>query len=108
METCTNEAWRAPVRETGEAAELIFDLKCPKELETFTIMNAFGDFGTQKFTLYGSKELTGPWNELFKGELKEGTEMTEEVMLVTKVQEIRIVYRILSAARVFNQMNQQQ
>ena len=68
-------------------------------------MNAFGEFGTQKLTLYGSKELTGPWTELFKGELKEGTEMTEEVRLVTTVQEIRIVCRILSAARVFNQMN---
>ena len=108
METCTNEAWRAPVGETGEAAELIFDLKCPKELETFTIMNAFGDFGTRKFTLYGSKELTGPWNELFKGELNEGTEMTEEVRLVTMVKETQLVCRILSAARVFNQMNQQQ
>ena len=79
LESCNNELWRAP---DGEMTELIFDLQCPKELETFTIMNAFGSMGMKKFSLHGSQDMTGPWTELFRGELKVGNEMTEEVTFI--------------------------
>jgi hypothetical protein len=80
LSTCNNEYWRAPKGKSGEAAEIIVDLKCPIFLETFTIMNAFGDFGTNAFSLFGSRNLTGPWTDLYSGELPQGNEMTDEVL----------------------------
>ena len=74
--SCNNDYWRAP---PGEEAEIIIDMKCSKQLETFSIMNGYGDFGTKKFSLFGSREVTGPWTELYRGELPQGLEMTEEV-----------------------------
>ena len=83
LESCNNEYWRAPEGKTGEEADIIIDLKCPKQLETFSIMNGFGDFGTKNFSLLGSENLEGPWSELYKGELPQGFEMTEEVRFST-------------------------
>jgi hypothetical protein len=42
-------------------------------------MNGFGNFGIKDFSLHGSRSLTGPWTELYRGELPQGEEMTEEV-----------------------------
>ena len=44
------------------------------------IMNGFGDFGTKEYSLFGARNLTGPWAKIHSGELNEGKEMTEEVM----------------------------
>ena len=55
------------------------DLKCPIFLETFKIINGFGNFGTKEYFLFGARNITGPWAELHRGELSEGREMTEEV-----------------------------
>ena len=79
LESCKNTYWRAPSGKTGKEAEIIIDLKCPIQLETFSIMNGFGDFGTKNFSLLGSENLEGPWSELYKGELPQGFEMTAEV-----------------------------
>ena len=79
LESCNNEFWRSPIGKKGKEAEMIIDLKCPMELETFSVMNGFGYFGTKKFSLLGSNELTGPWTELFSAELPDGFNMTEEV-----------------------------
>jgi hypothetical protein len=54
---------------------------CSKRLETFSIMNGFGDFGTKEFSLFGSREVDGPWQELYTGKLPKGMEMTEEVSI---------------------------
>ena len=78
--SCNNEYWRAPA---GKKAEIIVDLGCSKRLETFSIMNGFGNFGTKEFSISGSREVTGPWTELYRGELPQGVEMTEEVHLFT-------------------------
>ena len=74
--SCNNDYWRAT---PGEEAEIIIDMKCSKQLETFSIMNGYGDFGTKKFSLFGSREVSGPWTELYRGELPQGLEMTKEV-----------------------------
>ena len=78
-ESCNNDHWRAHKGKTGKDAEIIIDMKCPIMLEKFTIMNGFGDFGIKKFTLFGSTKLEGPWIDMFRGELLQGVEMTEEV-----------------------------
>ena len=77
-ESCNNEYWRAPA---GAKTEIIIDMGCSKRLETFSIMNGFGDFGTKEFSLFGSRELNGPWQKLYTGKLPQGMEMTEEVSL---------------------------
>ena len=77
-DSCSNDYWRAPNGKTGDEAEIIIDLKCPIRLESFSIMNGFGGFGTRRFTMLGSRELTGPWIEIHSGELQVGMEMTEE------------------------------
>ena len=98
---CNNEHWRAPSGKTGDDAAIIVDLKCPVRLETFSIMNGFGDFGVHHFSLLGSKSVEGPWTELYNGELPHGIEMTEEVIITTQcVNKAFLLSRILSAARV--------
>ena len=79
LESCNNEYWRAPLGTTGDEAEIIIDIKCPLRLEKFSIMNGFGEFGTKKFSLFGSRKLNGPWTELYTGEIPQGVEMTDEV-----------------------------
>ena len=49
------------------------------------MITGFGNFGTNRFSIWGSRELTGTWNKLYTGELPQGTEMTEEVDLVLLV-----------------------
>ena len=78
---CNNEYWRAPAGKNGEESEIIIDLKCPTRLNTFSIMNGFGNFGIKEYSLIGSKSLEGPWIELYSGELQAGLEMTEEVII---------------------------
>ena len=78
LSTCNNEFWRAPA---GQQSEIIIDLGCSIRLETFSIMNGFGDFGTKEFSLFGSRDVSGPWTNLYKGELPQGYEMTEEVKI---------------------------
>ena len=82
LESYNNEYWRAPAGGRGKEAEIIIDLKCPMWLESFLIMNGFGDFGTKQFSLSGSVNPTGPWTDLYRGELTQGVEMTEEVMFI--------------------------
>ena len=79
LDTCNNEYWRAAKGKSGAEAEIIVDLKCPIFLETFKIINGFGNFGTKEYFLFGARKITGPWAELHRGELSEGREMTEEV-----------------------------
>ena len=79
LETCNNKYWQAPLGKTGEDAEIIIDIKCPIRVETFSIMNGFGKFGTRKFSLIGSRKRDGPWTELYQGEIPQGIELTKEV-----------------------------
>ena len=81
LESCNNEFWRAANGKAGEEAEMIVDLKCTTQIESFSIINGFGDFGTKKYTLFGSENLEGPWTEIHSGELPQGLEMTDEVKL---------------------------
>ena len=76
MHTCNDELWML-----GGEKEIILDLQCPILLESFAIINGFGDFGVKKISLYGAKELEGPWTQLYEGNLPEGNSMTEEVIL---------------------------
>ena len=99
---CNNYYWRAPLEKTGEEAEIIVDLKCSTRLDSFSIMNGFGDFGIKKYSLTGARTLEGPWTELYRGELRPGVEMTEEV---TKYQYPRLLYffcRISNAVKVLS------
>ena len=84
MKTCSNEAWRAPEGQTG--AEIIVDLKCSVWLETFSIINGFGDFGIKEFTLFGTQSLSEQWTPMYQGELLPGEEMTENVSHCLKEQ----------------------
>ena len=77
--SCNNKYWQAKPGKTGEEAAIIVDLKCSKQLETFSIINGFGSFGTKQFSLLGSRSATGPWTEMYRGELPQGEEMTDEV-----------------------------
>ena len=79
FESCNNEYWRSSRGRTGVEAEFIVDLKCPMLLESFSIINGFGDFGTERFTVFGSRNPGGPWTSLHRGELPEGTEMKKKV-----------------------------
>ena len=76
---CNNDYWRAPLGETGEDPAIIVDLKCSIRLESFSIINGFGDFGIKDFSLFGSRSMEGPWKELYNGNLPQGVNMTEEV-----------------------------
>ena len=79
LKTCDNEIWRA--KEGHAGAEIIVDLKCSVWLETFSIINGFGDFGIKHFTVFGAQSLSGQWTEMYKGELQPGEEMSEKVNL---------------------------
>jgi hypothetical protein len=98
--SCNNEYWRAPAGKTGEDAEIIIDLKCPTRLDSFSIMNGFGDFGIKQYTMIGSQKLDGPWTELYSGELPPGLEMTEEVIIYTHLISYFLFLRILTVARL--------
>ena len=80
LEPCNNQYWKAPVGKTGKEAEIIIDLKCPMLLDTFSIINGFGTFGLKMFSLFGSRTISGPWNELYTGELPPGKIMNEKVI----------------------------
>ena len=84
----------------GKEAEIIIDLKCPMWLESFSIMNGFGDFGTNQFSLSGSLNPTGPWTDLYRGELTQGVEMTEEVKFMIFTRDYNFLCRILSVVSV--------
>ena len=47
-------------------------------------MNGFGDFGTKRFSLFGSRNMGGPWTALYTGELSQGSEMTKKVEIIKK------------------------
>ena len=81
LKSCNNEYWRAPAGKTGEEAEIIIDLKCPMLLESFSILNGFADFGIKEFSLFGSRDLSGPWTAVYSGELPQGIELTQWVGL---------------------------
>ena len=82
LEACNNDFWKAPARKSGEEVEVTIDFKCPLRLELFSIINGFGNFGTEKFALFGSRNSSGPWTKLYRGQLPQGVEMTEEVIFV--------------------------
>ena len=100
LEPCNNEYWRAPVGKTGDEAEIIIDMNCTVLLDTFSIMNGFQDFGTKKFSLFGSQNLTKPWTKLYTGELPSGSEMTEKVRFFNQNNSILYMSRILIVVRV--------
>ena len=79
FDACNNKYWKSPVGKTGENAELIIDLKCLTLLETFSVVNGFGGFGTKEFSLEGAQSRDGPWTMLHQGELKRGLKLDEEV-----------------------------
>ena len=78
-ETCNNVMWTPSTKGLEENQSIIFDLKCQTRLESFSIMNGFGDFGIQDYSLQGARNLEGPWTKLYGGELSLGQEMTDEV-----------------------------
>ena len=111
LESCNNDYWRPAAGKSGEEAEIIIDLKCPMRLEGFSMINGFGDFGTEKFALFGSRNSSGPWTELYRGELLEGVEMTEEVIfiiMIKLVQGIHSIFRIFTAVKMMIKLKQLQ
>ena len=78
LRPCNAENWRAP----GDA-EIIIDLKCPIFLESFVIKNAVGNVGTKQFSLSGSRDLAGPWAELYSGTVARGDQITPEVSVLS-------------------------
>ena len=101
FESCNNGYWKAPQEQKEDEAEIVIDLKCPIRLEAFSVINGFGDFGTKKVALFGSRNISGPWTELYRGELPPGTEMTEEVYIfLAIISKLHLVFsRKFSAAR---------
>ena len=79
LEACNNKYWKSPEGKTGKNAEIVIDLKCLTMLDSFSVVNGFGDFGTKQFSLHGSESIDGPWTDLYEGELIKGIEMNEEV-----------------------------
>ena len=61
--------WRAPVGMHGSEAEIVIDLMCKQSVHSMQILNGFGDFGTQSFTLMGSRTTNGPWIKIKDAEL---------------------------------------
>ena len=86
LDACNNKFWKSPDGKTGENAELIIDMKCLTLLETFSVVNGFGDFGTKEFSLHGAQSMDGPWTILHEGELGRGLEYTEEVRSQTWIK----------------------
>ena len=84
FKSCNNNFLKTKKGKTGEEAEIIIDLKCPVRLERFSIINGFGNFGTKKFILFGARNISSKWKQLYAGELLIGNEMTEEVSHVFK------------------------
>ena len=99
LKTCGNEAWRAQEGKTG--AEIIVDLKCSVWLETFSIINGFGDFGIKEFTLFGTQSLSDPWTTMYQGELAPGEEMTEKVTIHLLKQHQKYIKRKKNVVRKF-------
>ena len=62
--------WTSEEGETGEKAELLIDLICPHRLKEVKIINGFGEFRTNEFSVLGSFNSSGPWSRLFKGKLE--------------------------------------
>ena len=65
----SSKYWRAPTGRTGSGAELVMDLGCLIRLERILIRNGFGDFGTEKFSVWGARSKVGPWVSLHRGTL---------------------------------------
>ena len=97
---CDNEYWRAPHGKVGEEAEIIIDMKCPVLLESFSILNGFGDFGIKDFSLFGSRKLNGPWTRLFSGKLPQGLKMMDEVIFHSYNIDCHLYFRKLIAVCV--------
>ena len=56
--------WRSPLGKNGSEAEIILDITFDKRIEKMNIRNGFGDFGTKRFSLWGSPTLSSPWTHL--------------------------------------------
>ena len=65
----------------GENAEIVLDLKCPEKILEIQIVNAEGDFRTNRFSVYGSTNTTD-WTMVFKGELKEAMNKDQVIRLL--------------------------
>ena len=72
LEECTDDVWSADEGSSGEDAEIIVDIGCPKKLEEIQILNGIGDFSSKGFSVLGASGSNGPWKRIYKGELKEG------------------------------------
>ena len=63
---CSDKDWT----NGGENAEMVIDLKCPEKLLDIQIINAEGDYRTNRFSILGSTNTTA-WTRVFTGELEE-------------------------------------
>ena len=73
-ENATTKYWKAPAGQTGSGAELTMDLGCMFRLHRLSLRNGFGDFGVQKFSLWGARTETDSWLPLYNGTLADAGE----------------------------------
>ena len=69
---CSIGQWNAPEGALDDDAEIVIDMKCPIKMKELELINGGGDFSTNRFSLFGSHNSTGPWSWLFTGEIDEG------------------------------------
>ena len=75
IDDCNDEAsgsWFAPEGATDENAELILNLGCIQHANVIQMKNlGMNQGGTEKFTIFMSEYLYGPWNVVLTGNLKQ-------------------------------------
>ena len=73
LEHCSDHSWTAKPKDGGSDSEIVLDMKCPMKLQEIQLDNNDGKFGTKEFSVFSSMLETGPWVNLFKGEMEAGT-----------------------------------
>ena len=97
---CSAKQWNALEGGIGEDAEIIIDMKCPEKLTDIQLINGVGDFGTKRFSIFGSQNSTWPWTWIYTGELMEGR--TEVCQIWNYWLSFYYIFRTQSAAAILH------
>ena len=73
LELCSDHSWAVKAKDGGNDTEIVIDMKCPMQLQEIELVNNDGKFGTKEFSVFSSTLETGPWENLFNGEMEAGT-----------------------------------
>ena len=86
LQDCSEEEeekyWKAPVGKIGSGAELVMEIGCFIQLQRISLRNGFGDFGTERFSLWGARSRKHPWVLLHNGTLAKREEKVKSAEML--------------------------